>query len=313
MKTFRLIGMALLAVIGSVNFTACSSDDDEDNPIKNNDGIVTHQKKLMEIKETDEDGTNTITFLYDSKGRLISVAESNYDKHDNEIFNITWGNNSITTTNNGESTTHSLTEGLVRTSKNDYGTDTYAYNSSNQLIVIKETRDKAYDEGTSNYTWDNESLIKYTYNDGKDYEPNVYEYTYSGKTCKGWCPNIQDEAWDAIDNGLIFIAHPELVGMRTTQLPDQCYNKSISKNEYYNDTFKETYKYESISEATAIYTYKLNSDGYVESLTMVETDVETYNSSFEDKNGDGIISDDERNISNTYTETYKTVYTFKWE
>ena len=57
----------------------------------------------------------------------------------------------------------------------------------------------------------------------------------------------------------------------------------------------------------------MNSDGYVESLTVKETDVETYNSSFEDKNGDGVISDDERNISNTYTETYTTTYTFKWE
>lgn len=312
MRTFRLIGMALLALVMSVNFTSCSDDDEGDNPVKNEDGIITNQKKIMEIKETYEDGTNTMAFSYDSKGRLISVVESDFDSHDNEIFNITWGTNSIVTTNDGESTTHSLTEGLVRTSKNDYGTDTYAYNSSNQLIVIKETNNRGDDEDTNNYTWNNGSITKYTYNN-KGYEPSVYEYTYSGKTCKGWCPNIEDEAWEAIDNGLIFIAHPELVGMRTTQLPDQCYNKSISKGEYYDDTFKETYKYESISEETAIYTYKLNSDGYVESLTVKETDVETYNTSFEDKNGDGVISDDERNISNTYTETYTTTYTFKWE
>ncbi len=31
MKTFRLIGMALLAIIMSVNFIACSSDDNNDN------------------------------------------------------------------------------------------------------------------------------------------------------------------------------------------------------------------------------------------------------------------------------------------
>jgi hypothetical protein len=48
MKTFRLIGMALLAVVMCVNFTSCSDDDD---PIKNDDGIITNQKKLMEIKE----------------------------------------------------------------------------------------------------------------------------------------------------------------------------------------------------------------------------------------------------------------------
>jgi len=31
MKTFRLIGMALFAIMMCVNFTACSSDDDEEN------------------------------------------------------------------------------------------------------------------------------------------------------------------------------------------------------------------------------------------------------------------------------------------
>lgn len=47
MKTFRLIGMALLAVC--VTFASCSSDDD-DEPSKNDDGIITNQKQLMQIK-----------------------------------------------------------------------------------------------------------------------------------------------------------------------------------------------------------------------------------------------------------------------
>lgn len=45
MKTLRLLGMALIAILVSVNFTACSSDDDEkngDNPVKNEDGIITN-------------------------------------------------------------------------------------------------------------------------------------------------------------------------------------------------------------------------------------------------------------------------------
>lgn len=36
MKTFRFIGMALLAVVMSVNLTSCSDDDE---PSKNDDGI----------------------------------------------------------------------------------------------------------------------------------------------------------------------------------------------------------------------------------------------------------------------------------
>lgn len=31
MKTFRLIGMALLAVVMSVNFASCSNDDEEES------------------------------------------------------------------------------------------------------------------------------------------------------------------------------------------------------------------------------------------------------------------------------------------
>lgn len=47
MKTFRFIGMALLAVVMSVNLTSCSDDDE---PSKNDDGIITNQKQLMQIK-----------------------------------------------------------------------------------------------------------------------------------------------------------------------------------------------------------------------------------------------------------------------
>ena len=42
MRTFRLIGMALLAVC--VSFASCSDDDE---PSKNDDGVITNQKLLV--------------------------------------------------------------------------------------------------------------------------------------------------------------------------------------------------------------------------------------------------------------------------
>ena len=45
MKTFRLIGMALLAIVMCVNFTSCSDDEE---PSKNDDGVITNQKLLIE-------------------------------------------------------------------------------------------------------------------------------------------------------------------------------------------------------------------------------------------------------------------------
>ena len=59
--------------------------------------------------------------------------------------------------------------------------------------------------------------------------------------------------------------------------------------------------------------YTLNKDGYLESCTVTYTSVETTKRSFTDKNGDGVITDDERNVTETRTETDITIYSFKWE
>lgn len=312
MRTFRLIGMAVIAIMMCVNFAACSSDDDEivksdDEIIKNEDGIITNQKKLIEIKDVGDKYTHVTTFAYDSKGRVISAKIEG--GKENEVINFAWANSSIVATSDGRSTTYSLTEGLVRTSTDDNETGTYTYDSSNQLLILEENKD----EYISNYTWNNGGITKYVYKSGEGNEPTIYEYTYSGKTCKGWYLNIDDEAWDPIDNDMIFFAHPELVGMRTTQLPDQCHNKSTDKYEYYDERLKETCKTEAIYEETIKYTYKLNSDGYVESVTGENTELKTYKRSFEDRNGDGVLSDDERNVSSTNTDTSERIYTFKWE
>ena len=86
MKTFRLIGMALLALC--VNFTSCSDDDE---PSKNDDGVITNQKLLVELRMTDEDGVSIMEYSYDSKGKLLSAnyRESDYG------YTITWGANKI--------------------------------------------------------------------------------------------------------------------------------------------------------------------------------------------------------------------------
>ena len=74
MRTFRLIGMALLAVC--VSFASCSDDDE---PSKNDDGVITNQKLLVELRMTDEDGVSIMEYSYDSKGKLLSA---NYRESD---------------------------------------------------------------------------------------------------------------------------------------------------------------------------------------------------------------------------------------
>lgn len=76
MKTFRFIGMALLAVVMSVNFTSCS--DDEEEPSKNDDGVITNQKLLIELRMTNEDGVSITEYSYGSNGKLISATNTEH-------------------------------------------------------------------------------------------------------------------------------------------------------------------------------------------------------------------------------------------
>lgn len=242
MRIFKLIGMALLAVVMSVNFTSCSDDDE---PVKNDDGVITNQKQLVKLKMTDEDGESVITeYSYDSKGKLLSAnrIESNYSRE----YNITWGANKIIESRNGEAITYTLENGLItHTSDSDGGdldnTD-FTYNANNQLIKLQ------YDEEDYlSYTWQGEKLTKMAWSFSDE---DIHELSYSGKTCKGYLPIM---VWNVDDLRPLLEAHPELVGMRCNQLPDKIY----SKDEY--------------NEETELYTYTFDKDGYVESCTEVST------------------------------------------
>lgn len=272
MKTFRLIGMALLAVVMCVNFTSCSDDDE---PIKNDDGIITNQKQLMQIKMVEDDEIITWDFTYDSKDRLTSInhAEKYNGRTDRYITNYTWSNNVIKAEDGNSTRTYTLNNNLVKsisdTDDNDWSNATLTYNSSNQLIAVQNTYEGRI--SIDAYTWNNDRIVKqiYTENDSYYSEEDIYEYTYSGKTCKGYfplyCPSDYDD---------IFYVHPELIGLRCSQLPDQIYNKDDD--------------YEDIEKLT----YTFDKDGYVESCTVVGT---------------------YKNLSNNTTGTEATIYTFTWE
>lgn len=304
MRTFRLIGMALIAILISMNFTACSSDDDE---IKDDDGVITNEKKLVEMKEAYKDDTNTMTFSYDSKGKLISIVEKENYSSETYITNVTWGENIVKESFNSgnDAITYSIIDGLARTGLELNGNSySFAYNSSKQLTTY-QYGEKEDDMNTRTLTWENGKVTKIDY-DGEE----ISEITYGNQTCKGYFPLI---VLLVEDDFKAMLAHPELIGMRATQLPTQSYSKEVQKGEQYDDYFKETYKYENIYEYTTKFTYKLTTDGYVESVTTEDTNTRTNKYSYQDKNGDGKISDDERNITETRTDTSTTTYTFKWE
>lgn len=268
MKTFRLIGMALLAVVMGFNFIACSDDDE---PSKNDDGVITNQKQLMQIKMVDDDDESVITeYAYDSNGKLVSATNTEqYDgKKQTTTYTITWGTNKIIENRNGESLTCTLKDGLItRTSDSDGGdlnNAEFTYNSNKQLTQLQDNED----EYTS-YTWQGEKLTKISWHE--QYYDNANEFSYSGKTCKGYFPIM---AWNVDDLHPLLEAHPELVGMRCNQLPDQISNK--------NDNYEDIVKY----------TYKFDKDGYIETCT----EESTY-----------------KRLDINEITTSTTVYTFTWE
>ena len=260
MRTFRLIGIALFAIVMCVNFASCSKDTD----ILTDNEIIAKSKKLIGMKETEGDNTYIWEFSYDSEGKLSSIIYS-FDMYggshrDQQVTRFTWNSFTITAESDYQTRTYTLDENnLVKTIRSDKETDwsnaQFSYNSSNQLLVA--------DNGTysNKYTWENDEISKINSND------SYSNIIYSGKTCKGYFPlyNYYND---------IFYAHPELIGLRNLQLPEQIFDK-------YGD-----------SEYTEEYTYTFDKDGYVKSCTIVET---------------------EKNLSSNYTNTDTTIFTFKWE
>lgn len=282
MKTFRLIGVALLAVVMSVNFTSCSDDDE---PSKNDDGVITNQKQLVELRMTDEDGESVITeYSYDSNGKLVSAT--NTEQYDGSThtstYTVTWGANKIIESRNGEAITYTLENGLITHTSDSDGGDLdnadFTYNANKQLIKLINLHEISDDYSytiTQSYTWQGEKLTKLiltdTENNSQYNDENINELSYSGKTCKGYLPIM---VWTVDDLHPLLEAHPELVGMRCNQLPDKIYSK--------DEDF----------ESTSKYTYTFDKDGYVESCT----EISTYK---------------RLDINETRTETI--IYTFKWE
>lgn len=257
MKTFRLIVLAVMAIMVSVNLSSCSKDNEDI------DGNI-NSKKLVQVIESnlhsEENSSKTFDFSYDSKDRLISISKI-YSSSDIRTINYIWKNNIITEQTEDGNTTYNLENNLVRTIKESDDIVSFSYNSSNQLIAEQIT----YEYGntwTNEYVWDKDKLVSYN---------NDEQYIYSGRTCKGYnpliFPNDFSEGYD------LFLAHPELNGMRTQQLQD-----------------KVTTNYSDGSTLVVDYSYTFDKDGYLETCTMNITN--KYGS----------------NVS-----TWKIIYTFTWE
>lgn len=259
MKTFRLIGMGLLAVLMCVNFASCSSDDDDPTEEPEQEGgVVVSGKNLVKIVGKSGDGDSEIyTFKYDNNGRLIEATES-YEEdgyEDTDTYQFIWGDDAIKVIINPTyNYTLTLKNGLVQSSDLDDEDRIFTYNSSNRLI--KSTA--KYEDETFSAIWDGDKLVSIS-----EYENDAI-LTYGTSCKKGYFPFIATlMTYDG--DAALFMAHPEIAGMRTNQLPTKItwtdnYGSEISTLTYEFD--KEGYISKIVGEeifngSTETYTYTL--------------------------------------------------------
>jgi hypothetical protein len=225
MKTFRFFGMALVAILLCANFISCSKDD------SGNSGKS--EKKLVKISIEGED---FYQFSYNNSGRLVKAINCYYL---NELYN--WKNESIDCSENGKYTgTYNLSYGLVTYyCRPDYPSG-YYYNYYSYSI------DGRISDGI---VWDGDKLISMS--GWSDYDVT---YTYNGTTCKrGYYPLFVE--------GSLYMAHPEIFGMKTNQLPAS--EKGIiswDKTQTYSTT----------------YDYEFDNEGYITKIKSTTEDGSSY-------------------------------------
>ena len=237
--------MVLVAVCMCVNFTACSGDVD-------NGGGFAGERKLVKMVLTDGDDTVTYIFSYDNQGRVTEIKEG--DGYDVWSRRFSWEDNTVRVMQDGgeHRCTYTIENGLVRSEYTpdvpaDQSNVYYLYNMTDRLIRVSGYVD-------TEVTWEGDKLISIV--GPYDYFPT---YTYGDVTCKkGYNPliGVTDFAF----------TNPELVGMRTKQLP-------ISSTNVFNGPYTE-YNY------TETYEYEFDKNGYISKIKVKKIELNNINNSY---------------------------------
>lgn len=301
MRTFRLIETALLAILVCVNFIACSSDTPE--PEKNEEGVVTNQKKLVEIIIPEEE-TIQKEYFYDDEGRLTKATH-----RDGSTYIYYWDTNTIIEDTRLWQETFSLKNNLIISSKEIWNSSPWGDSSVSEDVFNYDAKGLLQSIDYY-YNTDFRESCKIVWEGSKIMQIGDTKFTYSGKTCKGYLPIL---IWYFDESCSLFEAHPELIGVRTNQLPDEDFDSYSRTSEYYDEIIGEVCKVQYISESKTKFAYTFDDDGYVKSCTRTEIDTDITIYSFKDLNGDGVITDDERNVENLNNNVGSNTRIFKWE
>lgn len=301
MRTFRLIETALLAILVCVNFTACSSDTPE--PEKNEEGVIINEKKLVEIIIPEEEVVQE-KYFYDDESKLTMASH-----RDKSTYIYDWDTNTIIEDADLWRKTFSLENNLIISSKEIWNSSPWGDSSISENIFKYDTKGLLQSIDYY-YNTDFRESCKIVWEGSKIMQIGDTKFTYSGKTCKGYLPIL---IWYISESCALFDAHPELIGVRTNQLPDEDFYSYSNTSEYYDEIIGEVCKVQDIRESKTKFAYTFDDDGYVKSCTRTEIDTDITIYSFKDLNGDGVITDDERNVENLNNNVGSNTRIFKWE
>lgn len=253
MKTIKIIGMLVMAALIGVNFTSCSN---------NNAKTQVIEKKLVKLTTGFKNASLSKTFSYDTDGRLNEATISTVLQSNDTVthtYKYVWNTDSINVTQEVRLSSHptaepkplkytmNISDGLVRAFMGETvtkGNATYNYDASNRLQHTNDWSINIYNE------WENDKLISTTrkFETGEEF---ITTFTYGeSRPIKGYLPLVPN---DITVNNPLFVAHPELGGMKTCQT-------FVSKTIKFPDK-------PDMAGNTSHFEYELDKDGYISKIT----------------------------------------------
>jgi hypothetical protein len=259
MKTFRMIGMALFAVLMCVNFASCDTDGDGSGgststnaPGNGGNGgkrlvkfmrydVVNGQKKLDE----------SVEFVYGANGNVVKTIEGWSSEYNGEwktdTYEYVWDSNKSFTIHWDEEESEQFVLDNGRTAKivyldEDYVEIYYLNYANGNIKEYGELLEGGVRDTYYTYSWIDGKLTSVSAGN------EMTTFLYDGKTCKAFFP-LLCQCLEGFDETYNLIAQPELVGAKMTYLPTEM------TTEYSAMTFK----------------YEFDSEGYLIGCSSHET------------------------------------------
>ena len=262
MKTFKLIGMALLFFATCVNFAACSSDDEPegDKEIENQTG-----KKIstISISYHSYGSKDKIAFLYNKKGLLSQVIIDGYSatyEYQDNLITITSGNKKIKA---------KLSNSRVELISTDNESLSYKYDKKGYLI-------SADDETTNfQFIWKDSNLSEVDYIYAHEQYHDFFKQSYSSNTnFYGFMAlfaggdNPYAHVFGDIDEILfLFVAHPNLFGQPCKNGISQIEMTDAGGEEHHGDHLYFSFEYDKKEYPTYVMEKKDNIDHTTYNIT----------------------------------------------